>query len=107
MKKLKFKFFLFFSFSLFAQQSKIDSLLSLLQKDQPDTNKVNHLNVLSNEYRLIGEFNFALHYGNLSLDLGKKINFPKGIANAYNSIGVINLEQGNYAKALDIFTKNC
>ena len=40
------------------------------------------------------------------LKLGEKIKFPKGIAGAYNNIGVIHDYKGDYEKALEFFFKS-
>lgn len=99
-------FILFFSLASTAQNRNIDSLLTLLTTDKPDTNKVKHLNKLSWEYLNIGEYNSGLKYGNKALALsrsiliGNKRGWSKGIAFAYNTIGSIYTEQGNYPQAL-------
>src|ERR1035437_3180081 len=76
------------SFS-FAQNKNIDSLHTLLKTDKPDTNKVIHSNKLSLEYINIGLYDTALYYGNASLKLAQQLNFKKGIARAYNYIGLV------------------
>lgn len=77
-----------------------DSLLSLLKIDKEDTLKVNHLNQLSTEYRLIGDYKNGSQYGNEALALSKKLDFKKGIANAHTNIGLIYNYLGNYPEAL-------
>src|ERR1035437_4618306 len=88
------------SFS-FAQNKKIDSLLILLKTDKPDTNKVNHLNILCYEYGNIQQNDTALHYGNEALELAQKLNFKKGTAYSYQWMGIAYLYQTNYNKALE------
>lgn len=89
-----------------AQNKDIDSLLTLLNTDKPDTNKVNHINKLSQEYRNIGEYDIGLTYGNKalalasSLRIGNKIGWGKGIAQSYTNIGIIYRNNGNYSEAL-------
>jgi len=84
----------------FAQNPKIDSLLTLLKTDKEDTNKVIHLYTLSNEYRLIGEYDRSLPYGKQALLLSQNLNFKKGIATSYSNIGNIYNLQGRYPEAL-------
>jgi signal transduction histidine kinase len=96
-----FIFFLLLSAFSFSQQSKIDSLLALLQKDKPDTNKVIHLNRLCWEYSTAGNNTAALQNGNASLQLSNLLGFKRGIANAYNNIGIVYDDQGNYGEALE------
>jgi len=96
-----------------AQNRAIDSLLNLISKDQPDTNKVNHLNKLSSEFIKIGEYNSGLEFGNKALALTRSIPIPgdkinrrgwdKGIASAYSNIGIIYFNQGSYSQALKNF----
>ncbi len=84
-----------------AQNRMIDSLFNLLKKDNEDTNKVIHFYNLCWEYQHIGSYDIAFSYGNAALQLGKKLNFPKGIAATYNNIGIIYCNQGDYGKALE------
>ncbi|MBI4930328.1 MAG: tetratricopeptide repeat protein [Bacteroidetes bacterium] len=104
----------------FAQQNKIDSLLTLLKKDKEDTNKVNHLNNLSREYRYINAFDSSLALANSALKLANVIltlndkngmnqtvkqTAQKGIAIAYNNIGLVYDYHGDYPNALDYYIK--
>ena len=99
--------FLFVMLNLFqhlnAQQNKIDSLLTLLKTDKEDTNKVKHLNALSVQYRLIGEYDRGLTYGKQSLELAHSLNFKRGLATSYNSVGIIYDNLGNLPDALTSF----
>src|SRR5665213_1639024 len=82
------------------QNKKIDSLLTLIKIDKEDTNKVNHLNTLCKQYRLIGEYDKGIVNGKQALALAQNLGFKKGIANSYNNIGLIYYSQGNYPEAL-------
>src|SRR3990167_9459606 len=98
---LRFTFYIFcFLFCVLhssAQQSNnsgehnrsIDSLLTLLKSDHNDTNKVNHLNQLSNEFRLMGKYDEGLRFCNNALKLALQLNFKKGMATSYINIGFI------------------
>ncbi|MHB8261993.1 MAG: tetratricopeptide repeat protein [Bacteroidia bacterium] len=104
----RYNYLLFFLFVIvagikqpFAQNKIIDSLSALLKKDKEDTNKVIHLHKLCREHLNIGNYDTALHYGNRALQLGKQLNFQKGIATAYNNIGMIYFNQGDHYKALE------
>ena len=90
----------FCNLTLFAQNKNIDSLLTLLKNDKPDTNKVIHSYKLCSEYMRIGEYDNALHFGNVALQLAQKLNFKKGVSKSYNSIGNVYYRQGNYPEAL-------
>lgn len=105
MKKIFLSLILFSCFvkNVESQQQKIDSLLSLLKFSKEDTNRVNHLSNLCWEYLSIGSYDTAHHYGSTALSLAQKINFKKGIGSAYNSIGAIFWNEGNYNDALKNF----
>src|ERR1035437_2444617 len=88
------------SLNCFSQNKNIDSLLTLIKNDKPDTNKVIHSYKLCTEFRNIGLYDTALHYGNTALQLAQQLNFKKGVASAYNNIGNVYIMQGNYPDAL-------
>jgi len=106
----------FCSVEVCAHNNKIDSLLTLIKKDKEDTNKVNHLNKLSWEYKSVGTYDSALHYANQCLLLCEKlflqatqlIQSPaiKGKATAYSTIGNVYRERGDYTNALDYFLRS-
>src|SRR3989338_6443390 len=80
-------------------QPFIDSLLKELPKMPDDTNKVNALGDISFNYRTIdGEK--GILYAEKCLELAKKIDYPKGIAKAYNSMGTCYKAVSNYPMAL-------
>jgi len=112
MKKILFVYCLLFTAFCFSQSTnpQIDSLLTLLKKDKEDTNKVIHLNKLSREYIIIGIYDSTIYYGNQAIALCDKILNPKSVilnlrASAYNTIGVVYRQQGDYPKGLDYFFK--
>ena len=76
-----------FCFAQKTGQIKIDSLLIELQKAKEDTNKVNIINKISDEYDAIGEFAKEFNYGVEGLAIAKKIDYRKGAANCFINIG--------------------
>jgi two-component system, NarL family, sensor kinase len=78
-----------------------DSLENLL-RTTTDTNRVKLLSDLCWEYRFVSA-DKALDYGNQALDLSKKLRYKKGIAQAFNDMGIIYIDRGNYTEALDFF----
>lgn len=106
MLKTKIKYYLlvlticFCHLTLFAQNKNIDSLLTLIKTDKTDTNKVIHLNQLTDEYRLIGDFEKGVNYGTEAFKLANKLNFKIGISNASNNLGNIYFGQADHPKAL-------
>lgn len=94
-------FFLIFHGS--ARQSKTDSLLTLLQNDKEDTVKVIHSSRLCWVYWGSGRYDSAMLHGNAAIQLALKLNFQKGLAEAYNNTGLVHYSRGNYPQALDYF----
>jgi two-component system, NarL family, sensor kinase len=78
-----------------------DSLERLLQTTT-DTSRVKILCDLCWEYRFISAEK-ALEYGNEAMLLSKNLNFEKGIAQAFNDMGIVHIDQGRYTKANDFF----
>ena len=99
MRKSLLIFFLFVCVCAFGQNN-IDSLLKLIKTDPADTHKVKHLYKLCAEYKNIGEYNKGLFYGKQALVLAQNLDFQKGVAQSYNSIGNIYNNQDNYPEAL-------
>ncbi len=85
-------------------QQLIDSLSPLLITAKEDTTKANILNKLSGAYQG-NDPDKAMEFAKQSLDLSEQIDFKKGIANAYNSMGIINRDNGNFLPALDFQKK--
>ena len=91
-------------------QALIDSLLTQLPKAKEDTNRVNIFNGLSRELTNTGDYAKAKQYADDAMAISEKINLPdgshgfkKGIATAYNNIGGVYWQQGNYPDALKYF----
>ncbi len=82
------------------QQRKIDSLLQVLKTGKEDTSAVNTLNTLSTELTQTSDYEKAKKYAADALQLSIKINYEKGQADAYGSIGNILWRQGDYLIAL-------
>ncbi|MFL5752721.1 MAG: tetratricopeptide repeat protein [Bacteroidia bacterium] len=103
-------FFLHLGSACFGQH-KTDSLLLLLKTDKPDTVKLFRLVRISREYDNSGAYDSARKYANIALGLSaeiqnlsrdQKISYAakKGAAGAYNSLGIIYADLGNYPEAL-------
>ena len=97
---------LLLSSTIEAQKNKvlIDSLvkLSLTQKD---TNLVKTYNELTWQYRNVSPEK-AIEYGNKALELGNKTAFNKGIAQAYNDLGILYYDKQDNTKALEYYNKS-
>jgi tetratricopeptide (TPR) repeat protein len=87
----------------FAQQNKMDSLIILLKTAKEDTNKVNILNLLSDELCNIGLNDSAIRYANQAILLANSINgkvWLKGAADGYSNLALVYYHQGNYPEAI-------
>ena len=95
-----------FSFTLFvtAQNKVIDSLSIQLKNVKSDIVKAKTLNTIANEYKTTNP-KLMLEYANKALVLSKKIGFKIEEGNSYHHIGNANIILGNYAMALDNFSK--
>src|SRR5215471_18283123 len=68
-------------------QERIDSLLQVLQMSKQDTIRVKTLNLLGSELQRMGKNDTAIELSTSALELSKKINFPRGEADAHFFIG--------------------
>jgi len=82
-----------------AQSSQVDSLLAIIESADEDTNKVNAIIQLSRQYYRSDNAT-AIHYGTQARVLAEQIEFRRGLAYAYKSIGLGQYFQGNYLEAL-------
>jgi tetratricopeptide (TPR) repeat protein len=111
---LFFTIFLAWGFTQ-AQTNKIDSLQNLLSTANHDTTKINTLNDLSWELINHGDYDLAMQYANDALTLCDKLlqsdNKQSSIINskkatAYNNIGLIHKNKGDFDKALEFYFKS-
>ena len=89
----------FCSIGLLSQESSVvDSLLSVLENPVEDTNRVNILNSLAEELRKTNPEQ-ANKYAEEALALSSELNYKKGIAGSYFSLGRIYRAQFNLTEA--------
>jgi len=81
----------------------IDSMLKLTAI-QKDTILVKTYNELTWQYRNVDRQK-AIAFGNRALDLGATLHFDKGVAQAYNDMGIIYFDMSNFIKALEFYNK--
>ncbi|CAN5368700.1 hypothetical protein BH10BAC1_BH10BAC1_15060 [soil metagenome] len=105
---MKKSYSILFSFflvsSILSAQSVADSLKTLLSSTKEDTNKVNILIHLSDEYRS-SNINRSLEYANQSLKLSEQLNFDRGQVTSLNAIGIAYYFTSNYPQALSNYIK--
>jgi len=80
----------------------IDSLIKVLSRSADDTGKVLLLDDLSFSYYTIDP-DKGLKYGQEELTLAQQLEWKKGMALAYNSIGDNYLTRSNFLQALDYY----
>ena len=105
MKKLVLLFFTTLNFISYSQSRKLDSLLVVVKKVQ-DTQQVNVLNEISQQYQDISDYDRAINYAIQAQQYAKEIDFKNGIANSYNNIAYTYYCTGRYDKALEFFSRN-
>lgn len=80
----------------------LNALQESLQKATADTTKINILNRLASSYFYTSPKE-GIPYGEKALKLAQKINWKKGIAKSYNSLGVCQWVLTDYYKAINYF----
>ena len=83
-----------------AQNNFADSLKATIEQLPDDTNKVNALLNLSKVY-LNTEPKDAIPYADAAKVLSKKLNYEKGLAQAYKSIGIVYYQLSKYLEAME------
>lgn len=85
--------------------NKIDSLLITLKKCQSDTEKVNLMCKISSTYYFTASDSLSqkkmFDYANEALEISKKINYSKGLANAYYHLANAYYKSNNHAAAFE------
>ncbi len=107
MKKVMFLLFIiqYSSLIINAQNRIIDSLQTLIKNDKEDTVKVNHLITLSQKQRAEGLCSEAIKTGKEALSISEKINYKKGIADAYTYIAEAHYWKSDFISAIDNHSK--
>jgi len=88
-----------------AQKNKavLDSLEKLIAI-QKDSSLVQTFNELTWQYRMVDK-DKAIEFGNKAIEFGNRIKFNKGIAQAYNDLGIIYFDKENYDTAVLLYNK--
>lgn len=80
----------------------IDSLHKEYANSKADTNRVNILNGFAENFYSVNP-DSGIKYSNLSINLSKKLNWQKGLADGYSFLGINNSVVGNYDDAFKNF----
>ena len=86
-----------------AQSQKFDSLLLVLKTSKEDTNKVISLFAIARLSSAKGDYEKARAFVTEAKILSGKLNWKKGLGNAENKLGNIDLQLVNYSGALSHF----
>ncbi len=87
-----------------AQNNEIDSLLLVIKSNKHDSCKVNAYALLAKKMRR-SSMDSAIQYARQGIQLAKKINYPKGLAECYNNLGNVCKNQSNLVEALNYHQK--
>ena len=103
---MKWILVLFFSFlgSAVSAQTHLDSLQSNLSHAQTIDEKIDAINALAENYRLV-QYDSCIHYATKALDLAEKSDYDFGKYQAYLSIFWALNTRANYVKALEVLLK--
>jgi len=90
----------------FAQGTgNLDSLIATLNKPLSDTSKVNLLNEIASEI-FFSIPDSIYYYSNSAYNIAENIDYKKGIAEAYNNLGIYFRENGLYDEASEYYFKS-
>ena len=73
-----------------------------LHRARPTRCLIKSYNELTWQYRSVNK-DKAIEYGNKAIELGKKNNFKKGIAQAYNDLGIIYYDRQDFDTAIHLY----
>jgi two-component system, LytTR family, sensor kinase len=106
MKRTLLVFCIFLNSKLSICQQKNEILdLQIKLNTVKDTARINTLNKLSKIYILKTKLDSAALYQNIALSEAQKVNYQKGMLDAYNNIGNLNLIKGNLPEATNFYLK--
>lgn len=96
---------LFTTTPLSSQDPAADSLEQILRIAPLDSGRVNLLNTISKNY-FGSSPEKALKYGEESVELSRKLNFPKGEALGLKNMGIAHYMMGNYLETLQFWQQS-
>ncbi len=84
---------------------KIDSLKTEISNSKTDTSKVFLLNKLSTVFLDIADYDRSIEISNSAAELAKKINYKKGLSDAYSNLGILYDYRSDYIRSIDYHTR--
>lgn len=98
-------FVFFVSVNSFSQTPRADSLLRVIESSMDDSLKVRAYLDLGQEF-LSSDISQAIHYLDDAILIALKIDYKKGLADAYNLQGRALANQGNFQDAIFVFRQS-
>ncbi len=87
------------------EQQNLDSLIYSVQDMRGDTNKVIVLNRIADRLLYV-DYEEIRYFAEGALSLSEELDYKKGVAIAYNNLGIYYREVGVYDQAIDYFFKS-
>ncbi len=87
------------------EQQNLDSLIYSVQDMRGDTNKVIVLNRIADRLLYV-DYEEIRYFAEDALSLSEELDYKKGVAIAYNNLGIYYREVGVYDQAIDYFFKS-
>ncbi|HWS00295.1 MAG TPA: sensor histidine kinase [Prolixibacteraceae bacterium] len=92
-------------FSPLTTYGGIREQLQQLSQSQADTNKVILLSNLCYDYRFVSA-DSARMFGEMALQLANELKYSKGVAQAYNDLGILSIDKADYSKATALLNES-
>ena len=87
------------------ENKNLDSLIFSVEEMKADTNKVIVLNMIADRLLYV-DYEDIRGFAEDALSLSEELDYEKGIARAYNNLGIFYREVGVYDQAIDYFFKS-
>jgi signal transduction histidine kinase len=104
MRSLCFVLFFLCALPSCPQSNKLIDSLEKIAGKQQDTNLIKTYNELTWQYRTVDQ-DKAISYANKAIELSLRYKFDKGLAQAYNDLGIIFYDRQNFDTAISLYNK--
>jgi two-component system NarL family sensor kinase len=104
MRSFCFSIIFLCALSSFAQTTKLIDSLENAARQQKDTLLIKTYNELTWQYRTVDQSK-AISYANKAIELSLRYKFDKGLAQAYNDLGIIYYDKQNFDTAIILYNK--
>lgn len=104
MRSFCFGLFFLFASPSFSQTNKLIDSLEKVARQQKDTTLIKTYNELTWQYRTVNQGK-AISYADKAIQLSLRYKFDKGLAQAYNDLGIIFYDKQNFDTAIVLYNK--